>query len=991
MDSTLQTLNDIDNYEIAQVFDCQLNEFTSLIKPNSTGFTVVSQNIRSIYSNFDDLQLNITNLNMDIDLIILTECRLNASKQIPQIANYNSHQSTYHLNKADGVVAYIKNSHKYKIREVKLTHASCLEVHISPDLTVIAIYRSPSISNADEFIQSLNTHLTNIASSKNVIVTGDININLILNQGEQSHERTNRLNYLNMLAMHGLLPGHSLPTRDKSCLDHFIIKLKPASKTATIAIIHTTITDHFMTFLKITNHTDIIKPTKLKSTFNIEKGLSLLKDCDLANLLELTNPNTLTNNFIEILQNCITLSTTTEVIPLKNRTLKPWMTVGLLRCIHNRNNMQRKLRLEPFNEVLKITYKRYRNYCNHIIKRQKRKHDRDQLTKANKNPKKTWAIINGITQRKPNRTSNLDLLELSNTPQNSVNKVNSFFANIGKVLADNIAPPPSSTNNSDFNSALSNYTSASSFVLLDTDPSEVHATVMGLKLESAPGWDNISVKFLKAAHEQIVPILSYLSNLCFEQGIFPDALKVAVITPVYKGGDRSDPSNYRPISVLPSISKILEKLLNSRLIKYLSKHNILSPSQFGFRQGKSTEDAILSLTSTIVDRVDKGSKCLAVFLDLKKAFDTVSVPVLLQRLEHIGIRGSPLEIFKSYLNKRKHTVKIGEFTSTEETISYGVGQGTVLGPTMFLIYINNLCNMNIVGGSIFSYADDTAIVFADKSWAKVKTSAETGLSRIADWLNRNLLTLNATKSNYICFTKYANTQPPPQFQIKIHLCANSPLPDCSCAIIDQLQSTKYLGIMIDQRLSWHMHTELIMKRVRQLIWTFKTLRHVASKNLLHRVYVSLAQSILTYCLSCWGGTTKIKFLELERAQRSLLKVMLFKPYRFPTQSLYLTADVLSVRKLYLLHLILRKHKSLPYDPNKSNTSSRRSYLVAPTIPVRSVFAKRQYARQSSHLYNLLNRELNIYPLKLRDCKLTVTDWLKTKTYDDIETLVSVLP
>lgn len=164
-----------------------------------------------------------------------------------------------------------------------------------------------------------------------------------------------------------------------------------------------------------------------------------------------------------------------------------------------------------------------------------------------------------------------------------------------------------------------------------------------------------------------------------------------------------------------------------------------------------------------------------------------------------------------------------------------------------------------------------------------------------------------------------------------------------------------------------------------------------SLNLLQKVYVSLAQSILTYCLPCWGGATKVKFLVLERAQRSLLKVMLFKPYRFPTQSLYLTSDLLSVRKLYLLHLILKKHKSLPYDPLKPSMSSRRRHLVAPTVPVRSVFAKRQYAWQSSHLYNLLNKELHVYPLNLRDCKLAVTEWLKTKNYDDIEAMVTSLP
>lgn len=317
----------------------------------------------------------------------------------------------------------------------------------------------------------------------------------------------------------------------------------------------------------------------------------------------------------------------------------------------------------------------------------------------------------------------------------------------------------------------------------------------------------------------------------------------------------------------------------------------------------STEDAILALTSTVINKLDDGGKCLAVFLDLKKAFDTVSVPILLKKLEHIGIRGIPLSLFKDYLTGRKQKVKIGEFISADENITYGVPQGSVLGPTLFLIYINYLSSMTLTGGHVFSYADDTALIFTGKTWECARKHAEAGLLQVATWLNVNLLTLNTLKTNFICFSIYDCTQPSENFKIKIHKCMSLNNPDCTCTHIDKVQHTKYLGVILDHRLSWHMHTELIMNRVRKLIWTFKTLRHVTTKDLLNQIYISLAQSVLGYCLPLWGGATKVKFLELERAQRSLLKVMFFKPYRFPTEQLYLTAGLLSVRKLYLLHLI----------------------------------------------------------------------------------------
>lgn len=277
MDSTLQTLHKIDNTENADVHNCTPDEFINTIKINPLDFTIISQNIRSIYSNIDDLLLNLANLKIKTDMIILTECRLNKNKNIPHIKNFQSYYTTNHLNKADGVTTYIKNSHKTIVEEIRLTHASCLQIKICPDLLILAIYRSPSTLNADEFINSLSDHLTTISSTKNIIITGDININLIYNNNEQSYDRSNRNNYLNMLAMHGLLPGHSLRTRGNSCLDHFIIKLDTLSKTATIAIIHTTITDHFTIFLKISKQKCLLNKLKINTTINLESALEYLK------------------------------------------------------------------------------------------------------------------------------------------------------------------------------------------------------------------------------------------------------------------------------------------------------------------------------------------------------------------------------------------------------------------------------------------------------------------------------------------------------------------------------------------------------------------------------------------------------------------------------------------------------------------------------------------------------------------------------------------
>lgn len=414
-------------------------------------------------------------------------------------------------------------------------------------------------------------------------------------------------------------------------------------------------------------------------------------------------------------------------------------------------------------------------------------------------------------------------------------------------------------------------------------------------------------------------------------------------------------------------------------------------SQYGFRNGLSTEDAVTALTSLIVKHVDGGKKCLTVFLDLQKAFDTVSVPTLVDRLEQYGLRGAPLALVTSYLHNRKQQVKLGSYISDLANIPYGVPQGSVLGPTLFLLYINELCNLKLHNANIFSYADDTAIVFSGDTWTEVQSTAEIGLRTIAEWLNANLLTLNVSKTNYICFTIDKRTQPKNDFLIKLHNCCNAcnhqnPSCSCSCQTIKKVDSTRYLGVILDQRLSWHLHLESIMTKIRKLMGIFKKLRHVANRELLNRIYVSLAQSILTYCIPVWGGACKTKFLEIERTQRALLKVMYSLPYKFPTVQLYTLAELLTVRKLYVLNSILRLHKSINFDPKINNR--RRKDRAIPIKLVKTAFAARQYDKQANYLYNQINKKLNILPINYFKCKKTVTAWLKSLDYINTEKLLT---
>lgn len=981
MDKSLQTMKSIDEIEIARSTECTIQDLNKTINIKKSDITIMSQNIRSVYSNINDLQITLHEINFDLDIMILTECRIDMHKNIPNIQTYSTFMTTNHLNQNDGVVAYIKDGYKVSVREIKLIHASCLEIALD-DMIILGIYRSPSNDNIDPFIDSLNTHLDSLKFSKNIIITGDININIIPKPSEKANERKNRLTYLDTLAMHGLLPGHCLPTRENNCLDHFNLKIDKTKIKAYIAVLDTSITDHSMILMKLSTVTEPYLCHKTKTVINYEKAMNTLEQSKLLDLMLENDPNKLTNVMVSKINEAIQENTTIIKIPKCKRVIKPWITIGILRCIRNRNKMQKQLSSDPDNIILRITFRRYRNFCNNLIKKLKRNYDKAELEKSSHNPKSLWNSINKITNYKQNKSSNLDLLKYKSSPDTSVNSANTYFTNVGKTLAENIMS--NATHQSD--EVNLPFPQSQTFVLLDTDPQEVETILRSLKSQSAPGWDGITTQFLKYAKHLVIPIISHLANVCFKNGEFPLSLKQSIITPVFKSGDKGEVGNYRPISVLPSISKILEKLINNRLIKYLQRFNILSKSQFGFRQGLSTEDAVTALTSLVTENVDKKLKCLTVFLDLRKAFDTVSVPILIRKLENIGIRENSLSLLTSYLSYRKQRVKIGQYVSGDTDITYGVPQGSVLGPTLFLIYINDLCNMSLRHGQIFSYADDTAIVFDGKTWVDLHETTEMGLAKVGKWLSNNLLTLNTSKTNYICFTPYDSTQKLANFKVKIHKCNNDTRPcNCSCDSIEKVSHTKYLGVYVDQRLSWHFQIEMILNRIRKLVWLFKHLRHIATIKILKSIYISLAQSLITYCLPIWGGAVKTKMIDIERAQRTLLKVIYFKPRRFPTTELYSLCEVLSVRKLYILNVILKTHKTLKYDPK--TLEKRRCYMVIPPHPVKTKFAERQITKRATTLYNLANKHIKIYEMTIYECKKAVTKWLMDKSYEETEALL----
>ena len=309
--------------------------------------------------------------------------------------------------------------------------------------------------------------------------------------------------------------------------------------------------------------------------------------------------------------------------------------------------------------------------------------------------------------------------------------------------------------------------------------------------------------------------------------------------------------------------------------------------------------------------------------------------------------------------------------------------------------MDDIQSLTLDGADVISYADDTAILFSAKSWSQAKALAEDGLVQIAGWLQRNLLTLNVNKTTFLRFSKTMAGAPKDLIALKIHRSCGRVLSDttaCACESIACSDAVKYLGIVLDDKLTFKQHFSALSGRIRKVIWIMKGLNRVASDKILRMVYIALCQSLLSYCISVWGGAAKTSLLLVERAQRSVLKVMLQKPRWYSTDMLYRDAGVLSVRRVYILKAILLHHKQVINDPSYVNLIKKRVFQVPKPVTF-SKFADRFGAVLFPRIYNRAvscSTSCNIINKSTSEARLLVEKWLLPLTYIETEQILDVM-
>ena len=448
-------------------------------------------------------------------------------------------------------------------------------------------------------------------------------------------------------------------------------------------------------------------------------------------------------------------------------------------------------------------FKYYRNKLNHLLKVSKRKYYNEYfLVNVNDN-KRIWNGIKQIVHFKPETSQKIIKIVKNNIevndPETIADAFNTYFANVGTNLAKEILKVQKYPLDY-IKSPLLN-----SFYIFPTTATEIETEISSLKDGKACGSYSIPVPALKILSAVIGKPLEILFNAFFSTGIVPSSLKLANVIPVYKKDSQFCLCNYRPISLLSIFNKLLEKLICCRLLDFLEKEKIFYDKQFGFRTKHSTDHAVLSIIDKIQRAIDDRDFSCGIFLDLSKAFDTVDHTILIKKLECYGIRGNAKNWFTSYLSNRQQTVTVNKITSNPTTISCGIPQGSVLGPVLFLLYINDF-NQSSDLFDFHLFADDANLFYRHKSLSILESDINNELVNINTWLCANKLSLNIKKSNFVLFH-------PPQrkitLQVKLYISGTS---------LQKENCIKYLGIMIDSNLSWKSQISCISKKDQKKYW-----------------------------------------------------------------------------------------------------------------------------------------------------------------------------
>ena len=630
----------------------------------------------------------------------------------------------------------------------------------------------------------------------------------------------------------------------------------------------TDFSDHYAQFVSIQRGKIDFKSIKMyKRDYRNFSEDSFRDDVSIQNFdTKCNDVNDQFNDFYFKLEGCVDRHAPLKKLTTKEIKLehKPWINNEITKMIRIRDKLHRRKKRQPENGDIRKLYNLFRNRTIREIKKSKKNYFTEYFEENKTNIKKTWDGIRSIINIKNSKQTTINRLNVKGkiitNHKEIAESLNNFFVNVGPNTEKNIPLNPKVKPEK----YLKNRNQLN-FLITHISNEDVLDIINKLENKST-GPQSIPIHLLKLIPDLILVPLCKIINQSFMTGVFPDALKICKVIPIHKGGATDNLDNYRPITLLSIFDKIIEKLMHIRLYSFLQENNILYEKQYGFRKNNSTTYALIDISEKIKESIDQKKYGCGIFIDLRKAFDTVNHEILLKKLDHVGIRGVAIEWFRSYLTNRKQFVYLNGESTALKDVTCGVPQGSVLGPLLFLIYINDLPNIsNIL--QFYLFADDTNIYYEDKSLKNLETVINKELKKLYVWLIVNRLSLNLDKTNFLIFHPY-NKPLIENITLKIQKKA-----------INEKDNIKYLGIMIDSCLNWKAQIDKVSKSMSRAIGLLYKIRPFVDKKNLKMLYYSLVYPHLIYAIEVWGSADHSSLDRLLVLQKRIVRLITFSNRR----------------------------------------------------------------------------------------------------------------